>query len=380
MRSDFINRKNKARRLRSIRAADLLRLTKLPIAQILTLLLCSSFGWQSSMPNVSAQAEIKANPTPTPAGIVAAVKNPGDNLNSPAAPNDAAPSVVAEQLIHLGDVIDIDFLGSVEYDWRGSLDSEGFLSQLPYAEHSIFGLCRTESELAAEIAENYKKVLRQPEIVVRVVDRSARQPAVLLGAVRTQMRLQIERPVRLNELVVVAGGITERASGEVSIFRPANLSCGGRQENQAQSATIKVNLAELLAGKDDANPFIRTGDVVTVEEAKPIFVTGAVAAPQTVLFRGQITLSRSLASAGGLSKNGDGAKITIYRRSGAETKIIAADFEKIRKKMAEDVALEAYDIVEVEQKGSGKSKRPPTVAGWEAAQTKTDNLPLRIIN
>lgn len=287
-----------------------------------------------------------------------------------------------ENLIHLGDVIDIDVLGSVEYDWRGQLDSSGFLTALPYAKNSVFGLCHTEDELAGSIAAAYAEFLRNPQVVVRVVDRSARQQAKIFGAVKTPLRLQIERPARLNEIIVSAGGITERASGEIKVFRPANISCNSPHQVQAESQILAIKISDLLAGKSEANPSIRMGDIVTVEEAKPIFVTGDVSAPQTVFFRNQkITLTRAVASAGGTGK--DTSKITIFRRAaGNAPKIIEADYQKILKNPAEDIALEAFDIVEVGERAGGKTAKSqtPFPGVGETNQLDLTNLPLRIFN
>ncbi|MDQ4122672.1 MAG: SLBB domain-containing protein [Acidobacteriota bacterium] len=293
----------------------------------------------------------------------------------------ASSAVRLEDLIHLGDVIDIDVLGSLEYDWRGRLDSEGFLSGIPYAKEPVFALCRTEEEIAAQLTEAYSKILRKPEIVVRVVDRTERQQARIYGAVRTPLRFQIERPVRLNEILVLTGGIGERASGEIKIFRPPYLSCISPNSAQAESQMITVKISELLAGKSEANPFIRTGDIVTVEEAKPVFVAGGVAAPQTILLRDNqtMTLTRAIASAGGAVKNA--VKVTIFRRSSdGVTQQIEADLEKIRRKQADDVSLEAFDVVEVEGTLRADKTKPPTVAGFDANQPNQANPPLRVIN
>lgn len=298
------------------------------------------------------------------------------------APSKAALALPAESLIHFGDTIDVDVLGSLEYDWRGKTDDEGFLNDLPSVVDPIFALCRTEAELAAEIAEAYKQFIREPQVVVRVTDRSERQPALLLGAVRTPQRFRIQRPVRLSELVVLSGGITDRASGEVRIFRPSHFSCADHNKKQPDPQYLSVKLMDLLAGKPDANPFIRTGDVVTVEDAAPVYVTGGVVAPQRILFRPGLTLSRAVASAGGLSENGEASKIMIFRRQpvGTELQIIESDLEKINRKQSEDVALQAYDIVEVTTRGRQRDRRPPIVNNLDTAQINLNNLPQRVIN
>jgi protein involved in polysaccharide export with SLBB domain len=308
---------------------------------------------------------------------------PEETESIPSEKAAAISTVPNEELIHLGDVIDIDVLGSLEYDWRGRLNAEGFLSEIPYTKEPVLALCRTEDELAASLAEVFAKFLKKPEIVVRVVDRTARQQTRIFGAVRTAMRFQIERPVHLNEILVLAGGIGERASGEIKIFRPAYSSCNAPGGAQPESETISVKISELLSGKEAANPLIRTGDIVTVEEAKPIFVTGGVIAPQAILLREnqKMTLTRAIASAGGTIKNA--AKVIVFRRSAeGVSETIEVDLEKVRKKLIEDIALEALDIVEVSGTANVRAdkSKPPSVAGFETNQTNQANLPLRVIN
>ncbi|HLM60437.1 MAG TPA: hypothetical protein VK308_06525, partial [Pyrinomonadaceae bacterium] len=127
--------------------------------------------------------------------------------------------------VHPGDLVEVDVIGSIEYDWRGTLTPEGFLEGGDYIENPIYALCRNEEEIALDIAKAYGKILRDPKVVVRILDRSNRPLALLYGAVKTPQRFQLKRPVFLNELLIVAGGLTEKISGEIQIFRPKNLSC-----------------------------------------------------------------------------------------------------------------------------------------------------------
>ena len=106
------------------------------------------------------------------------------------------------QLIHLGDVIDVDVIGSTEYDWRGTITPEGFLDAFDQIAKQVFALCRSEDEIAAEIAIEYGRILREPSVRVSIIDRSNRALARIDGAVRTPYRFRIQRPVRLNELIV----------------------------------------------------------------------------------------------------------------------------------------------------------------------------------
>jgi hypothetical protein len=76
------------------------------------------------------------------------------------------PKIVAEidakiipedeaNLIHLGDLINVDFVGNLEFDWRGTLSPEGFLSGIDFIENPIFALCRSEEAVAQDIEKAY---------------------------------------------------------------------------------------------------------------------------------------------------------------------------------------------------------------------------------
>jgi protein involved in polysaccharide export with SLBB domain len=343
------------------------------ILRILAASLCI-FLWQAI---VCAQ-----NPTPT------------------AAPETDNQSETELNLIHLGDEIDVKVLGKFGYDWRGNLSPEGFINGLFELEDQIFGLCRAPEEVAAEIAKAYSKTLREPKVVVRIVDRSNRPHSTLFGAVKTQQRFQIKRAVFLNELIILAGGFTDKASGEIQIFRPASLNCAeaarlktqpdesedknrerfisARQDNGSQF--INIRITDLLSGKKDANIQILAGDIITVIEARPVYVIGGVTTPRQIATRSAMTVSRAIDSSGGLTKDADPTRVTIFRRVNRETKLIDVDLEKIKANQAEDIVLQAFDIVDVPQKGGEKRKYPPLLKVDDLSAENAAKLPLRIID
>ena len=315
-------------------------------------------------------------------------------------------AVSEENLIHPGDLIDVDIVGNLEFDWRGELNPEGFLSGISYGENPIYALCRNEEAVAADVAKAFSKILREPKVIVRILDRSNRPLSVLYGAVKTPQRFRINRPVFLNELIISSGGFTEKVSGEIQVFRPKNLNClnvaaalneavakdilttdnqdksekpvAAAQDDSSQYINIKIS--DLITGKKEANPRILSGDVITVLEAESVYVIGGVVNPKQISFRSQITLSRAVASAGGLSKDALAQKVTIYRLENKSTKIIEADLDKAKVNPAEDFVLQASDIIEVAQRGRGKRKYPPLIKAAEPVGKNTAGLPLRIID
>lgn len=293
----------------------------------------------------------------------------------------------ASDLVHFGDLIDVDVVGSFEYDWRGGITPEGFLDGMDRIPNQVYALCRSESEIARSVAAEYSAILRDPQVIVRVLDRSKRPEVFLNGAVKTPHRFQVRRSVRLNELLIQTGGITDVSSGEITIFRPAGSTCESSTNAEGEttytarrsSETIRIKISDLLKGVDTANPLIFSGDVIDVTPAWPIYVIGGVNNPTQLALRSELTVSRAVASAGGISKEGAAGSAVIYRRGDGRPEIIEADLEKIEAGTAQDIQLKPFDIIEIAQKGRGRSQFPPVIE--TSSRSGADaQLPLKIID
>lgn len=278
-------------------------------------------------------------------------------------------------LIHQGDVIEVDVVGSLDFDWRGTLTPEGYLKDLDKTTEQIFARCRSTDEVAKAVVAAYSRVLRDPVVRVRIIDTSDRATAFIDGAIRTPTRFRLKRAVQLSELIALAGGFTEDLSGEITIFRPVDTSCtaatGGKDE------TLHIKLDDLLTGDPASNPRILTGDIITVNEATPIYVIGGVKDPGRIFARGDITLLRAIASRGGLAKNADAGSATVYRRENGKVSVISVDLDKIRDGSPEDIPLKAFDIIDVPAKGSEKRSSPPVIEPFDG--TASSKVQLRIV-
>ena len=296
-----------------------------------------------------------------------------------------------EGLVHFGDLIEVDVIGSTEFDWRGTINPEGFLDGVDYIGEPIFALCRNEEDISKDLAKGFSKILRNPQVVVKILDRSGRPVSYLYGAIKTPQRFKLNREVRLNELIILSGGVTEKASGEIQILRSKYFDCIERKKSSDEqnqtvkikqetgTESIKVNISDLIQGKKDANPLILNGDIVTIIESDPIYVIGGVTNPRQINSTTKMSLTRAISSAGGFSKDADTKNIQIYRKVNNERKSIEVDFAKIESKEAEDIILEKFDIVEVGQRGREKRKVPPVVKNADTSIVKTLEMPLRII-
>ena len=269
-------------------------------------------------------------------------------------------------LLGPGDVLDVRVFGQPELSSQVQVDSDGNLSALPFLETPIKAKCRTDKEVQKDIAIAYAKFINNPQVSVRISERNSRQPATVFGAVRQPTRVEMKRKVRLNELMAVSGGFTERASGTIQILHTEPLMCPEPGE-EAEAAPIDgtriplqiIKISELRAGKADANPVIRPGDYVLVTEAEPVYITGAVMSPGGLYLRDQLMLSRALAMVGGARKEAKLNDVRIYRQvpGSANQEVISVDVAAIKKNQKPDFLLQAYDVIEVSESGMFSSNR-----------------------
>lgn len=325
--------------------------------------------------------------SPTPDAVVSATAQPSPALTNPQASLPVSePKVAPEDMVHFGDLIEIDVVGSVEYDWRGQVNPEGFINGLSLGVDPVFALCHSQQSIVEKVMALYGKYLRNPEITVRIVDRSARPLTTMLGAIRTPQSYRIKRAVRLNELIALAGGVIDTASGEVQIFRPAKLSCGeddGANFNRTTedgSRYLRIKLSDLITGRPEANPVVKPGDMVTVEEAAVIYVVGGVNYPQKIFARQEMTVSRAIATAGGAVKGADTKQVVIYRRKNNESASLVVDLTKIELKQAEDVVLQAFDIIEVPRAARDPKRPPPVLPTLDVKPSNASTLPVVVVD
>jgi len=114
-----------------------------------------------------------------------------------------------------------------------------------------------------------------------------------------------------------------------------------------------------LNGADEANPFVRPGDVVSIAEADQAYVVGNVLRPSAIPLKENITVSRAIAMSGGLMPDTKTERVRIVRQppgSVAKTEIFV-DLKAIDRRNAEDVVLQAGDIVDVPVSGGKRLLR-----------------------
>jgi protein involved in polysaccharide export with SLBB domain len=235
------------------------------------------------------------------------------------------------------------------------IDAEGNVSSLPFLEKPIRALCRNEKEVQKDVASAYAKYIKNPQVSVLVKERKSRQPATISGAVRTPIQVTMLREVRLHELITKANGITDRAGGTIQIMHTEPEMCpaeGGVFQNATLSEKGNFGMAiykisDLKLGKEEADPFIRPGDIVVVTEGEPVYVTGMVTSPRELVIRDKLTLSHAIAMAGGPQRMAKTSEVHILRQKEGGQDDLKFNYDAIRKGKEADVELKPFDIIQV---------------------------------
>ncbi len=286
-----------------------------------------------------------------------------------------------------GDLLDVRVFGQPDLNSTVEIDEDGNISSLPFIEDPIPAKCRNEKDIQKSITEAYSKYLIKPRVSVRILERRSRPPTVVFGAVRSAARVQMNRRVRLHELLANSGGITQGASGTIQIIHTEPIMCpepddivqtvavslsdkpaAALASEPAASASAKVQadsgsdvgrlevyqISKIKNGVGKDDPYIRPGDIVIVTEGEPIYITGAVSAPHELTMKDGLTLGRAIAMSGGATRQAKTGEVHIYRQKDGKIgqEDLKFNYEAIKKGQQQDVLLEPYDIIEVRQIGT----------------------------
>ena len=279
--------------------------------------------------------------------------------------------------IGVGDVLDIRIYNRPQLS-REAVRVEGSgMIRMPLIETEIQAACLTEGELAKEISTRYAKYYKNLQVDVFIKEYHSRQVAII-GAVNDQSRFELQRRVRLLEILTYAKGPSPRAGQTINIVHSTAASpCKKDDPTDANAAFTSYKLSEVLQGDPKSNPYLEPGDIVTLPEADQVYVVGNVFMPLTIALKEPITLTRAIAMAGGLKQDTSKDKIRVLRQEPGTTirKEIIVDLSAIEKKRSEDLALLPNDIIDVPT-SAGKSFLRSLVQGVVPG---VGQLPVRVV-
>lgn len=249
------------------------------------------------------------------------------------------------------DKLDIQIFRHPELAQSVNVNSNGTIN-LFRIPTPVMAVCKTERELANDVAEAYKKdYLRNPEVNV-VASEQRSQAFAVIGAVEKPGSYFINRRIHLLELLAQAGGPSKEAGSRILVARTGSTSSCKAGDFVApvsdDIALLDFKISDVLEAKQ--NLVMQPGDIVSVMDADVVYVYGNVNKQGQVTIKEPITLTQAIASAEGL-KPSSKSRVRILRQkaNSLEREEFVFDLSKINKRETQDPYLEPNDVVAVSE-------------------------------
>ncbi len=162
---------------------------------------------------------------------------------------------------------------------------------------------RAEDRIAALLKA--RGFVRDPQVVVTVLQFKSRQVSVL-GLVSRPGRYPLEEGVyRLSDVLALAGGALPDGADTVTLVRVAD----------GKSQRYEVDLPSLFKSGDfSKNPEIVAGDSIYVARAPQFYIYGEVNRPGSFRLDRNVTVMQALSMGGGITLRGTEKNLQIRRR------------------------------------------------------------------
>lgn len=163
----------------------------------------------------------------------------------------------SEYLIGPGDTLSIVVWRNAELSARVPVRPDGRVSTPLIDDMQASG--KTPSELSADMEKVLSEYLRTPEVSVIVTGQGAANQIQVVGEVNNPQALSYRDGIKLLDVIVAVGGLSEFAAGN-----RANLV---RQTDSGQ-AECRIKVKDLMKGDMTQNIDIYPGDVIVIPETR----------------------------------------------------------------------------------------------------------------
>jgi polysaccharide export outer membrane protein len=251
------------------------------------------------------------------------------------------PSVEAAPEFREG--LRVSALGDITIPQLGAVPAEG----------------RTARALEGQIAQRLKAagILYHPEVTVTLVEHRSHVVAVV-GSVQRPGLYPLTRPqAAITDMIWAAGGPSPDA-GRIVQFTPAVAApndhvaegSGAANDGVSPIAPIRIDLDLLQrsteSGSTDLNAPVRPGDVINIAPAGNVLVDGWVMKPGSYPISRNLTLTGTIAAAGGSSFAADRSRATLKRTVGPnEEYATTVDLSAVDERQQADLPIVDGDVV-----------------------------------
>jgi polysaccharide export outer membrane protein len=199
----------------------------------------------------------------------------------------------------------------------------------------IAGLSSSEAEAAIEAKLRQDNVLNDPQVSVYVKEYTSSGISVA-GEVTRPGVYSALGPHRLFDILQTAGGLSERASGSVTISHRGN-------DTKPVTVELSKNPAEMVGSNVELHP----GDTVFAAKAAMVYVLGEVNKPGAYILNstGAVTVLQVVAAAGGPTHAAAVGGTRMLRRTPSGLQERPVPLKALLRGKTADIPVSAEDIL-----------------------------------
>ena len=272
--------------------------------------------------------------------------HPGDVTTEPSKIATPPPARSPEQkttrptnssalIIGLGDEVDVTVYGAPDLSVHSRVSSDGNI-WMPLIDYvRIAGLSSSEAGAAIEAKLRQNNVLNDPQVSVYVKEYTSSGISVA-GEVTRPGVYSALGPHRLFDILQIAGGLSERASGAVTISHKGD-------EEKPVTVEVSKDPAEMVRSNVELYP----GDTVFVAKAAMVYVLGEVNRPGAYILNstGAVTVLQVVAAAGGPTHAAAVGGTRMLRRTPTGLQERPVPLKALLRGKTADIPVSADDIL-----------------------------------
>jgi polysaccharide biosynthesis/export protein len=240
-------------------------------------------------------------------------------------------------LIGPGDLIQVDVMDTPEMQQQVRVTDDGSIPLAYIGNIHVGGETPALAAATIQRALVDKKVMRQPQVTVRIQE-LATQDVSVLGQVRTPGTYPITTPQTILKVLAMAGGLSETADRNVTVKR--------HKSTEQIKYNVSNNADEALSDMVMVYP----GDTVLVSKAPVVYVLGDVNRPGGYAIATndeRLSVLQVMALAGSASKTSVKSHVVLLRATDHGQVQMPVHLNQIEKGKQADIALQANDILYV---------------------------------
>jgi polysaccharide biosynthesis/export protein len=257
-----------------------------------------------------------------------------------------------------GDEVEVTVYGAPDLSVHTRVSADGNIS-MPLIDYvRIAGLSSSEAEAAIEAMLRQNNFVNDPHVSVYVKEYNSSGISVA-GEVNRPGVYSALGPHRLFDILQTAGGLSEKASGSVTISHKGN-----------EKNPVTVELSKDPAEMAGSNVELQPGDTVFVAKAAMVYVLGEVIKPGAYILNstGAVTVLQVVAAAGGPTHAAAVGGTRMLRRTPNGLQELPVPLKALLRGKTADIPVAAEDILFVP---SSRMKTFVTASSMVASTTAT---------